>query len=36
MSENDAMIILKLTEMRMLDKMDDAFIWMYTQYKANS
>jgi len=36
MSENDAMIILKLTEMRMSDKMEDAFIWMYTQYKANS
>ena len=36
MSENDAMIMLKLTEMRMSDKMDDAFLWMYTQYKADS
>ena len=36
MSENNAEIILKLTEMRMWDKIDDAFIWMYTQYKANS
>lgn len=36
MGENDAMIMLKLTEMRMSDKMDDAFLWMYTQYKADS
>jgi hypothetical protein len=33
MNGKDAELILKLTEMRMWDKIDDAFIWMYTQYK---
>ena len=36
MNGRDAELILKLTEMRMWDKIDDAFIWMYTQYKASS
>ncbi|MGC8943986.1 MAG: DUF4760 domain-containing protein [Caldisericia bacterium] len=36
MNGKDAELILTLTQMRMWDKVDDAFIWMYTQYKADS
>ncbi len=35
MANNDAKLLLELAQMRMWDKVDEAFTWMYTQFHIN-
>ncbi len=35
MADNDAQLLLNIAQMRMWDKVEEAFIWMYTQFHVD-